>query len=491
MHIYRILSLLPANFNLLDGSRKKSPGLLAAAGSETSGGGYPFNPIRPALTKSKTTAFGFRLFGQRSVMEIPLRYGRSHLRVRLPEDRVAGVLRMRPLAPLADPEGETRRALLNPIGTPPLKEIARGKKRAVIALCDVTRPVPNPLLLRPLLETLHEAGLSRDSITLLIATGLHRPNEGAELEEMIGAELVRDYRVINHDGRDDDAHADLGVTRRGTPVFIDRSYVEADLKIVTGLAEPHLMAGYSGGRKVVCPGLGSWRTVRVLHSPSFLEHPACAPGRLDDNPLHLELVEIARKAGVDFVLNVTLNEMREVTGVFGGELERAHLAAVGRADEAARIPVERPADVVLTTGAGYPLDTTFYQSVKGISGALPALKPGGTLIVAASLSEGVGGPEFQRTLFRRNRLGDLMEEMLSSEEVEIDQWQIEELGIARRRGDILFYSDGLDAETLGRCHVRPIDSVEEGVSRALAAHGPDSRLLVIPEGPYVLPYVGS
>ncbi|MBW3623690.1 MAG: nickel-dependent lactate racemase, partial [Armatimonadetes bacterium] len=278
-------------------------------------------------------------------MEVTLNYGREGLTVRVPEERLAGVLRLRPVPPLPDPAAAVEDALRSPLGAPPLEEIARGRKDAVIVLCDVTRPVPNELLLRPLLETLHRAGLSREQITLLIATGLHRPNLGAELEEMIGADLAREYRVVNHAGRDDDSHADLGFTQSGTPVMIDRTYVEADLKILTGLVEPHLMAGYSGGRKVICPGLGSWRTVSVLHSPKFLEHPACTAGRLAGNPLHRELLEIARMAGVDFVVNVTLDSERRVTGVFAGELEESHRAGVAKVEEAAKVPIPEPADV--------------------------------------------------------------------------------------------------------------------------------------------------
>jgi nickel-dependent lactate racemase len=422
-------------------------------------------------------------------MEVTLNYGRNGLKVQVPDERVAGVLRLRPVPPLPDPSAAVADALRSPIAAPPLEEIARGRRDAVIVLCDVTRPVPNELLLRPILETLHRAGLSRERITLLIATGLHRPNAGAELEEMIGAEIARGYRVVNHAGRDDVSHADLGFTRRGTPVWIDRTYVEADLKILTGLVEPHLMAGYSGGRKVVCPGLGSWRTVSVLHSPKFLEQPACAAGWLEDNPLHHELVEIARMAGVDFIANVTLDGERRVTGVFAGELEAAHLAAVAKVEEMSRIPIPAPADVVLTTSAGYPLDATFYQSVKGMTGAMPAVKPGGTMIVAASLSEGVGGPEFTETLHGSPSLDEIVERILCTDEVAIDQWQIEEMGIVRRRADLQFYSDGLDADTLRRCHVEPVESVERAVADALDTHGPDSRLYVIPEGPYVTPVV--
>jgi nickel-dependent lactate racemase len=424
---------------------------------------------------------------ERNCMEVTLSYGRAGLTVQLPEDRVAGILRMRPVAPLSAPEKAVEESLRSPIGSPPLLEIAKGRKNAVIVVCDVTRPVPNALLLPPLLETLHRAGLSRDAITILVATGLHRPNEGEELAEMIGAALAREYRVVNHVGRDDSTHADLGTTKRGTPIRIDRTYVDADLKILTGLVEPHLMAGYSGGRKVICPGLGSWRTVSVLHGPAFLEQPACRAGRLSDNPLHHELLEIAGRAGADFILNVTLNEARQLTGVFGGDLEKAHLAAVARVDEAARIPIDQPVDVVLTSSAGYPLDTTFYQAVKGMTGAMPAVKPGGTMVLAASLTEGIGGPEFTDRLLAGASMDLLIEDILASEAVSIDQWQIEEMGIVQRRAKVLCYSEGLDAETLRRCHVGPVASVEEGIAQALAAHGPNSKMLVIPEGPYVMP----
>lgn len=423
-------------------------------------------------------------------MEVTLNYGRTGLKVRVPDDRLAGVLRLRPLPPLPDPAEAVEDALRSPLGTPPLEEIARGRKNAVIVLCDVTRPVPNELLLRSLLTTLHRAGLSRDQITLLIATGLHRPNEGEELEEMIGAEFAREYRVVNHEGRNDDSHADLGATRSGTPVHIDRTFVEADLKILTGLVEPHLMAGYSGGRKVVCPGLGSWRTVSVLHSPRFLEHPACTAGRLTDNPLHRELVEIARMSGAEFIVNVTLDGERRVTGVFAGELEAAHLAAVAKVEEAAKVPIPGPADVVLTSSAGYPLDTTFYQCVKGMTGAMPAVKPGGTMVLAASLTEGIGGPEFTDRLLAGESMAHLMDEILASESVTIDQWQIEEMGIVQRRAKVMCYSDGLNSDMLRRCHVEPVENVESAVAAALDAHGPDSRLYVIPEGPYVTPVVG-
>src|SRR5262249_46590138 len=199
-------------------------------------------------------------------------------------DGAVGPVAIRPAAPLSEPEAAAARVLANPIGTPPLAELARGRKNACIIVCDITRPVPNRILLPPILRTLEEQVIARKDILILNATGLHRPNEGAELEEMLGADIVRNYRVENHHGKVLEEHDYLGTTPRGVPVYLDKRYVRADLKITTGLIEPHLMAGYSGGRKVICPGIAALETVKVWHGPQFLEHPKADCGFLDAIP---------------------------------------------------------------------------------------------------------------------------------------------------------------------------------------------------------------
>src|SRR5436190_5030866 len=329
-------------------------------------------------------------------MRIHLDYGRTGLEVDLPEDRVVGPLAIRPAAPLPDPEGAIARALREPIGTPPLAEVARGRKNACILVCDITRPVPNRLLLPPMLRTLEEQGIARQDILILIATGLHRPNEGAELEEMVGPELAANYRIENHHGKVLEEHDYLGETPNGVPVYLDSRYLRADLKITTGLIEPHLMAGYSGGRKVICPGIAALETVKVWHGPRFLEHPRADCGCVEGNPVHEENTRIALMAGCDFIVNVTLDSERQVTSVVAGEMEAAFLEGVRFVERIVTVPVEKAVDVVVTSSAGYPLDTTWYQAIKGLLGALPIVKQGGTIILAASLSEGVGSPEFQR-----------------------------------------------------------------------------------------------
>ncbi len=232
------------------------------------------------------------------------------------------------------------------------------------------------MILPPILATLERAGVPRDGITILVATGLHRPNEGDELVELVGPEIAKDYRCVNHFGQDLASHTFLGTTDAQVPVWIDSRYVDAELKIATGLIEPHFMAGYSGGRKLICPGIAALETVRVWHSPRFLEHPLADSGHLTGNPVHEENTRIARMAGCDFIVNVTLDSDRKITSVSAGDMEAAFHEGVRFIDRIVRAPLDAPVDIVVTSSAGYPLDTTFYQSVKGMVGALPILKPG-------------------------------------------------------------------------------------------------------------------
>jgi nickel-dependent lactate racemase len=422
-------------------------------------------------------------------MRIHLDYGRTGLDVNLPEDRLVGPLQIRPAAPLPDPAGAIARTLAEPIGTPPLAEVARGRKNACILVCDITRPVPNALLLPPILRTLEAEGIRRDDILILVATGLHRPNEGAELAELVGPEVARNYRIENHHGKVLDEHDFLGTTAAGVPVWLDRRYLRADLKITTGLIEPHLMAGYSGGRKVICPGIAALETVKVWHGPRFLEHPRADCGILDGNPVHQENTRIAQMAGCDFIVNVCIDGQRRITWVGAGDMIAAWQEGVRFVEQVVRVAVPAPVDVVVTTAAGYPLDTTWYQAVKGLTGALPIVKQGGTIILAASLTEGVGSPEFQRVLDENPDLRIFKQRILGSDYFVMDQWQVEELAKVVERCKVKVVSNGLPPDTLRRCHATPAASVEQAVADSLAEYGAAARVAVIPKGPYVLPYV--
>jgi nickel-dependent lactate racemase len=412
------------------------------------------------------------------------------LDVELPGDRVVRKLAYKDAPPLVDPVTDLRRVLERPNGTQSLAELARGRKSACILICDITRPVPNRLILSPVLEILEAAGIPRDAITILVATGLHRPNLGEELVELVGQEIVDKYRIENHHGTVLSEHTYLGESPRGVPIWIDTRYVEADLKITTGLIEPHLMAGFSGGRKLVCPGIAALETVKVWHGPDFLEHPKADCGILDGNPVHEENTWIARRAGCDFIVNVVIDAERRPLKWVAGDMETAFLEGVEFVRGVVVDTVPEPVDVVVTSCAGYPLDTTFYQAVKGLTGALPIVKQGGTIIMAASLSEGIGSPEFQKIFIENPSLDVFVERILGKDYFVMDQWQLEELAKVRRKARIKIVSDGLSAATLDSLFVESAPTVEQAVADSLADYGPNATLAVIPKGPYVLAQVG-
>ncbi len=419
-------------------------------------------------------------------MRVRLEYGRTGLQVDLPDRHVVKCLGYRPAEPLADPEQAVREALIRPLSAPPLAEIARGRTSACVAICDVTRPVPNQVVLRPILQTLEEAGIARDRILILVATGLHRPNLGDELVEMVGRPIAEAYRIENHAGRDLAQHAYLGESPRGVPIWIDRRYLEADLKITTGLIEPHFMAGFSGGRKLICPGLAAWETIRVWHSPRFLEHPNARSGVLKDNPVHEENTWVARRAGCDFIVNVAIDERRRILRVVAGDMEEALEQGAAFVGRLVTDTLPEPADIVLTSSAGYPLDTTFYQSVKGMVAGLEAVRPGGTIILAAGMREGIGSPEFQGLLEQTSSLDAFMERIGNADCSVLDQWQVEELAKVRRKARVVAVTDGLPPETLRRCFVESAPTVEAALGDCLAEYGPNATIAVIAKGPYVM-----
>ena len=373
-------------------------------------------------------------------LKVTLDYGRTGLPVELPAERVVGPLTIGDVTPLEDPEKAVAAAIETPIGTPPLREIARGRKSACVLVCDITRPVPNRTILGPMLKVLHEVGISREGVLILVATGLHRPSTPAEKVEMLGEEIASAYRVEDHHGR-----------------------------------------------KLICPGIAAIETVKRWHSPELLEHPNADCAILEGNPVHEENTRIARMAGCDFIVNVTIDSQRRVTSVVAGDMEQAFLAAVRFIDGIVRAPVARPVDIVVTSSAGYPLDTTFYQSVKGLSGCLPIVKQGGTIIMAASLSEGIGSPEFQSIFREIPSLEFFMERILDKDYFVMDQWQVEELAKVRRKVRVKIVTDGLSSEVLARCFVEHAPSVEQALASSLAEYGPEATIAVIPTGPYILP----
>jgi lactate racemase len=423
-------------------------------------------------------------------MRIELNYGRTGLKVDLPDDLDVRVIRKPPMPVIATPEKAVRRALAKPVGAPPIDLLAKGKRSACILICDITRPVPNGLFLPILVRELMMAGIEPADITILVATGLHRPNEGDELAEIVGDPWVLEtVRVLNHFARDDAMHVDLGTTPgRNVPVRLDRRFVEADIKIATGLVEPHFMAGYSGGRKVIAPGVAHKDTITTFHSARFMEHPKAANCVLEGNPLHEEQLAIVEMLGGAFALNTVIDEDRRLSFVNFGEIVESHLEAVAHIRRFAEVPVAERFGTVLTTAAGYPLDKTYYQTVKGMVGPLQIMAEGGDLIIASACSEGMGSAEFmdaQRRLVQEGPDG-FLQSILDKRFADIDEWQTQMQLKPMRLGRVQLYTDGLDEAARHLTGVELIGSLEQAVLESVARRG-DRRVAVIPEGPYVVP----
>jgi len=423
-------------------------------------------------------------------MNVHLAYGKKGLDVNLPDRNLVKVMTMPAAEPLSNPDSEIARALQDPTGSPPLRALAQKAGSACVVICDVTRPAPNKIILPHIFQVLEENGIARKNITVLVATGLHRPSKPEELEEMVGSDIQQRYRIVDHHARIIEEQQYLGKTSRNTPVYIDKEYCKADLKITTGFIEPHLMAGFSGGRKMVAPGCAGELTIKALHSPFFLENPMCKEGSIENNPLHHELLEIARMAGHDFILNVAMNESGKITGVFAGNPIQAHEVGVAHVRHSVRSTVREPVDIVITTSAGYPLDLTFYQSVKGMTAALPIVKKGGMLIIAAECAEGLGSDEFCDMAARFESAEAFLQTILSNPVV-LDQWQLEECAKAARKVDVVLVSSGIPAGYRDKLFVRMSDTVESALQQGLARYSDDATVAVIPKGPYTLVDVGG
>lgn len=441
-------------------------------------------------------------------MKIQLNYGRSGVSLTLPADAQADVIR-KPLMPiLANPkqaiadalDAASTRRLENQVGNsgfglavqaPSLERIAAGADSACIAICDITRPVPNHLFLRPLIERLIQSGITQQKITVLVATGLHRPNLDQELIELIADPWVlENVNVENHYARRDQDHVDLGVTStRGTVVKLDRRFVEADVRIATGLVEPHFMAGYSGGRKVIAPGLAHAETITTLHSARFMADPAARNCNFDGNPLHEEQLEIVRMLGEVYALNTVIDEQRQLSFVNFGDILTSHADAVNFVRRFCEVEVPRKYKTVVTSAAGYPLDKTYYQTIKGMVGAMGILAPGGDLIIASECSEGMGSEGFLAAQHQLVESGPdaFLSSILQKSHADIDEWQTQMQLKPMAIGRIELFSDQLSSADQRLTGVHRAESLQQSVRESIARHD-CNRVAVIPEGPYVVPF---
>jgi nickel-dependent lactate racemase len=421
-------------------------------------------------------------------MKVNLAYGQGHLAVDLPKDRTV-VIAPSHIAGLKDERAALINALENPIGAKPLKQIIKPDDKVCITFTDITRATPNDRIIPWLLQ--HLAHVPRENITLLNQLGTHRPNTRAELEKMLTPEVVRDYRVLNHEPENHAAHVQVGTTRDGTPALINRHVVEADVRIATGFIEPHFFAGFSGGIKGICPGTAALTTVMSNHGAHNIGDPNATFGITVGNPLWEELRDIALRAGSTFVLNVTLNEQRQITNVFAGDLIEAHRVGCEFVRQSAMQKVDAPFDVVVTTNSGYPLDLNLYQGVKGMSAGARVIKPGGTLILACECREGVPANSPLDKLLRSASSSEEILAMLATPGfVRPEQWQAQIQALVQRKAEVLVYSS-LSDEIVHACHLKPCHDIGAEVKKRLDTLGPNARVAVLPQGPLTIPYLAS
>jgi nickel-dependent lactate racemase len=417
-----------------------------------------------------------------------MRYGRHGFPLDLSDDLDITVIRKKAMPIIGEPERAVRYALNHPVGSRALNEELKESSTICVMVCDITRPAPNGLVLPVLLEELLRAGVHPDAITILIATGLHRPNEGEEMRDVIGSNWVLEtVKVANHFGRSEEDHVFLGTTLRGLPVKLDRRFVEADVRIVIGLVEPHFMAGYSGGRKLIVPGVCAEETIRRFHSTSMLDQEMVKNCVVDGNPVHEEQIAIVRMAGGSLAINTVIDEERNLSFVNFGEVEKSHREAVSFARLYFEVPLQRRFRTIVTTGAGYPLDRNFYQTVKGMVAVADIAEERGNIFILSECAEGLGTNEYALAQKRLIQMGPeaFIEETRSKLYADIDEWQSVMQAMAMRAGNIHLYSSCLPTRDGVFTGVNRIESIAEAVEES--ARQSDGAVAVVPEGPYVIP----
>jgi len=416
-------------------------------------------------------------------------YGKGTREISLPENRLRGVLvpgaaNQGPVS-LQRQESLVQEALEHPVGSPRLSTLAEGKKNIVLIASDHTRPVPSRIILPPMLEELRR-GSPGAEITILVATGCHRETTPAELEAKFGPGIAGKERIVVHDCDSPD-QVSLGTLPSGGNLVINRRAAEADLLVSEGFIEPHFFAGFSGGRKSVLPGVASRRTVVYNHNAEFIAHPKARTGVLEGNPIHQDMLWAARAAGLAFICNVVLNPEKEVIYAAAGDGDQAHRR--GCAFLAERCHVRgQPADIVITSNGGYPLDQNIYQAVKGMTAAESLVRPGGVIIMLAKSNDGHGGEEFYKTFAEEKDLDRMIAGFLATpkETTRIDQWQSQIFARVLQRARVLFISDAPDG-MVRDLHMTPVHSLEEALRAAEEVLGnPEAGVLCIPDGVSVI-----
>ena len=419
---------------------------------------------------------------------VHLAYGETGLPAHLPADRTT-VVEPQYEATLPDERAAVQQALRVPVAGPPLRARVRQGQTVAVSVCDATRPQPRELMVRAVLDELD--GLVRlEDVVVLVATGTHRGNTDAELRRMLGDEVVDTVRVVNHDARDASTVTFLGTYGNGVPVWLNREWVDADVRITTGFVEPHFFAGFSGGPKMITPGLAGLDTVLVLHDAARIGHPEARWGVCEGNPVHDDIRAAAMSTGCDFALDVVLNRDQGVVAAFGGDLLAMHEVARERSKQLAMCPVPGEFDVVVTTNSGFPLDQNLYQAVKGMSAAATVVRQGGLIVCAAECRDGFPDHGSYREVLASAASPRALFDEISARTVTVpDQWQVQVQAKIQMKARVGVHSGHLSGDDLRSAHLEPVDDIADTVGRALAAAGDGARVCVLPEGPQTIPYV--
>ena len=415
--------------------------------------------------------------------KIELPYGSSLLKVRIPTSNITCILNTQDVKSLANEREAITNSLRAPIGCPPLLDCVNKNDRVVVIVTDNTRPCPEDRLLPPILAELEEK-VPRENITIIVALGLHPPLDKQELVKKLGRDIVENYNVMNHDVNQT---VNIGTTSRGTPVDINTRVVEADFRLSTGFIEPHFFAGFSGGRKSVAPGVFSVRSAYHNHSYAMIEHSCVKAGILKGNPIHEDMVEQARMAKLNFIVNVLLNKKREITHVVAGEPIKAHEKGCQIERDIAGVKVAHKVDITITTNSGAPLDMDLYQSCKGIDTAAQITRDGGIIIIASACSAGVGPEAFRELHASVSSPKEVLQKIRREEPIGV-QWENQILARTQLKNDVYLVS-GLEDSAVKDMMMTPISTIEEGLEKAFKNLGDNAEIAVIPEGPLVLPLI--
>jgi len=419
---------------------------------------------------------------------ISLAYGKEGLEVNIPDGFHTDVIEPQWVEGLADPEGIVSEALRSPIDSPPLKNLVNKDSRIGIIFSDITRATPYHIILPSLLRELDH--LPQANITLFCATGTHRPATPEELDTILGKEIAKSYRIVQNDTNNKDLFIRAGNTSSGNEIWINRELAACDLKILTGFIEPHFFMGFSGGGKAVMPGMGLLHTIRYNHSIRMLENENARWGITSRNPLWEDVQEAAELLPDLFLLNVTLNKNKEITGVYAGDLRTAHRKGCEFARKTAMAAVDQPYDLVICSNSGYPLDLNVYQSVKGMSAAAQVVKEGGEILIAAECWDGIpSDTDYEKILMAVDSIDELYDYILENENTLQDTWQIFFQVIIQQKAHVSLYSDKLDDEMVRRALLTPLDHPDKLIEKILLDKGPDARICVLPEGPQTIPYL--